>query len=122
MPSLHNPRVPYPKERRYRRFELQFPVSLSLPSHEAVRELKAITRNVSIGGMLVDTSDYIPLHSQLSFTMEVRRPGNRRSFRLLGEGEVVRVEPLGTDLGGFAVAVECSRPISEMESYLSAAS
>ena len=121
MPPIHNARGSYAKERRYRRFELQFPVSLSLPSQEAVRELKAITRNVSIGGMLLDTCDYIPLHTQLSFTMEVRRPGNLRSFRLLGEGEVVRVETLGTDLG-FAVAVACKRPIAEMEAHLSDAS
>jgi len=118
---IPHPRGPYPKERRYPRFKLQFPVSLSLASQEAVRELKAITRNVSIGGLLRSTSDYIPPHTQLSFTMEVRRSGSSRPLRLVGEGDVVRVEPLGPGLG-FAVAIECKHPIAEIEDHLPAAS
>jgi hypothetical protein len=107
----------YPKERKYRRFDLHFPVSLNLPS----QELKAITRNVSIGGLLLNTTDYIPPHTRLTFTMEVRGSVSSRPVHLLGEGEVVRVEPLATGLG-FAVAVQCQHPISQMEEHLPAAS
>ena len=121
MASIHNLSGPYPRERRYRRFELRFPVSLNLPAQQNVRELKATTQNVSIGGLLVNVADYIPPHTQLTFTMEVRSSATSRPVRLLGRGEVVRVEPLGSGLG-FAVAVECYRPISEMEDHLPAAS
>lgn len=120
MPPIHILRGAYARERRYPRFKLHFPVSLNLPSQHAVRELKAITKNVSIGGLLLNTANYIPPHMQLTFSMEVRSPASSRRFRLLGEGEVVCVEPLESGLG-FAIAVECQHPISEMEDHLPAA-
>lgn len=117
MEPIHNLLQPYPKERKYRRFDLRFPVSLRLPS----QELKAITRNVSIGGLLLNTTDYIPPHTQLTFTMEVRGPASSRPVHLFGKGEVVRAETLGTG-SGFAIAVECQHPITQMEHHLPAAS
>jgi hypothetical protein len=46
--------------------------------------------------------------------MDVRGPRLRRPVRLLGEGEVVRVERLEAG-AGFAIAIECRRPIAEIE-------
>ncbi len=87
----------------------------------SVRQVETISKNVSVGGMLLQVSDPIPLHSQVNFTMEVRVFGSRRRIRLTSEGEVVRVEQAGQD-GSFAIAIECKRPISEIETQLSAAS
>ncbi|MFY9911083.1 MAG: PilZ domain-containing protein [Candidatus Sulfotelmatobacter sp.] len=111
----------YPIERRYRRFDLQLPVRLSFPVGGALRKLETISKNVSVGGMLLKASDSIPVHAHVKLTMDVRAFGARRSVRLTSEGEVIRVEPEGTS-GGFTVAIECKRPIKEIERRFSAAS
>ncbi len=121
---LHNPHDsagPYPRERRYRRFDLHFPVHLSFPSAGSVGELHATSRNVSIGGLLLKTSDSLPPHTQVSLIIDVKAPRLRRPIRLLGEGEVVRVEQLEPG-AGFAIAIECKHPIAEIENHLPAAS
>ena len=104
----------YPKERKYRRFELQRPVWLSFPFAGFVHKLEGISKNVSMGGVLVKAPDHIPTRTQVSLTMDVRGPRLQRPVRLLGEGEVVRVERLEPG-AGFAIAIECSRPIAESE-------
>lgn len=110
---------PYSKERRYRRFDLHFPVSLTYPRDGMVREVESTSRNVSVGGLLVTANDQVPLHTAVSLTMNVVGPRFRRPVRLSGEGEVVRVESLGPG-AGFAIAVECKRPIKEIEDHLPA--
>jgi hypothetical protein len=52
--------------------------------------------------------------------MDVRAPGSRRPVRLMAKGEVVRVEALGQG-AGFAIAVKCQQPITEMKGHLRAA-
>jgi hypothetical protein len=111
----------YRIKRRYRRFDLQLPVHLSFPIGGTVRQVETISKNVSVGGMLLRAADAIPLHSQVNLTMDVRIFGSRRRVRLTSEGEVVRVEQAGQD-GGFAIAIECKRPIKEIETQLSVAS
>lgn len=111
--------TPYQKERRHRRFDLQFPVCLSFPSGGAVRELAAISENVSIGGLLLKAGDQVPPRTRVSLIMEVK--GSGRPVRLAAKGKVVRVEALGPG-AGFAIAVECRPPITQNASSLSAAS
>ena len=111
----------YPIERKYRRFELQLPVRLSFPSGRHLRKLRTISKNVSVGGLLLKVNDPVPLHAHVSLTIDVRTPGARRVVHLVSEGEVIRVEPGGPD-GGFEIAIECQRPIKEIEEKLSAAS
>lgn len=104
----------YPIERKYRRFDLQFPVSLNFPLGGVTRELGAVSKNVSLGGLLVETYDQVPLHTRVHLTMNVVGLSSGRPVQLRGEGEIVRVEPLGPS-AGFAIAVECKRPIIEMK-------
>jgi hypothetical protein len=110
----------YPKERRYRRFNLQFPVCLTFPSAGAVHELVGVSKNVSIGGLLLSAGDRVPPHTLVTLTMDVRGPWSRHPTRLVGNGEVVRVENLGSG-SGFAIAIECNQTITEMKDCLSAA-
>lgn len=109
----------YAKERKYRRFDLHFPVRLSYPASGLVRELETISKNVSVGGILVTANDQLPLRTPVSLSLNVVGPRFRRPVRLLGEGEVVRVESLGPG-AGFAIAVECRYPIKEIEDHLPA--
>jgi hypothetical protein len=105
------------KGRKYRRFNLHFPVTLSLLGREKARELSGVTQNVSLGGLLVNLGDEAPLHSLVSLRMSVAGPKSRRPVLLQGEGQVVRVDSLGTE-AGFAIAVECRRCIKEMRRHL----
>ena len=119
MRNRQNFAAPYPRLRRYRRFDLEFPVHLSFPSAGTARELHTISTNVSIGGFLLKASDPLPTQTQVSLTIEVKGPRLRRSIRLQGEGKVVRVERLEVG-SGFALAIECKRPITEIENHLPA--
>ncbi len=94
------------KQRRHRRFDLHFQVCLSFPSEGKLHKLMAISKNVSIGGLLLKVSDQVPLRTPVSWTMDARGSWSRRPVRLRGEGEVVRVEHLGSG-AGFAIAIEC---------------
>jgi PilZ domain len=105
------------KDRKYRRFDLHFPVTLSLLGGETARELSGVTQNVSVGGLLINLGDEAPLHSRVSVKMSVAGPKSRRPVLLHGEGRVVRVDSLGPQ-AGFAIAVECSRCIREMRHHL----
>jgi hypothetical protein len=107
------------KERRHRRFDLEFPVSLTFPTGGAVRELAGVSRNISIGGVLLRVVDAVPVRTRVSLTMAVEDPRLRHPIRLLGKGKVVRVERLESG-AGFAVAIECKRPITEVETHLPA--
>jgi hypothetical protein len=120
MSHTNGSRAGYAQERRYRRFNLQFPVRLSFPIGGTVREVAATSRDISIGGVLLQAGDPVPLRTRVSLAVDVASPWSGRSVRLLGEGEVVRMEPLGTR-AGYVIAVACSQPIIEMEDYLSAA-
>ena len=110
---------PYLKERKYRRFELHFPVILSYPAVGVLRELETVSKNVSVGGLLVTANDQLPLRTPVGLTMNVFGPRFRHPVKLVGEGRVVRVESLGSG-AGFAIAVECKRPIKEIEDHLPA--
>jgi hypothetical protein len=109
--SAHSP------ERKYRRFALQFPVSVKIESGADVREVPAMSKNVSIGGLLLEVPAAIPQECAISFTLTVNKQRAVRPIQLAGEGRVVRVESL--EDGKFTIAVECSLPISEL-AYLAA--
>lgn len=108
---------PYSRERRHRRFDLQFPVHLSFSARGTSHELDSISINVSIGGLLLRANDSLPPHIQVSLIIEVQGARMRRPVRLLSEGEVVRVERLESG-AGFAIAIDCKRPMTEIENVL----
>ncbi len=110
------PLTRYPRERKYRRFDLQFPVALSFPAGEVAQKLEGVSENVSLGGLLVNAGDHLPLYTRVNLIMKVVSPRSRRPVLLRGEGRVVRVEYLGAG-GRFAIAVQCEQPITEMEPH-----
>jgi hypothetical protein len=82
MRNRQNFTAPYPRQRRYRRFDLEFPVHLSFPSAGTACELHTVSRNVSIGGLLLKANNPLPTQTQVSLTIEVKGPRLRRSVRL----------------------------------------
>ena len=107
----------HPHERKYRRFDLRYPVHVKFEIGSTVSELDAVSRNVSLGGMLLESPSAIPQRSPVSFVMTLQAERMLHPIELKGEGEVVRVES-GRGGCGFAVAVECRQPITQIERYL----
>jgi hypothetical protein len=102
-------------ERKNRRFSASYPVELRVYS-DGTADLQAVTQNVSVGGLLLVTASPVPKHCPVDFVMTLHGGKLIRPIRVVGQGEVVRVEPLGTG-AGFAVAIKCKR---EIERNLSA--
>lgn len=111
---------PRPNERKYRRYTLKYPVHLKFGSGSLVSELDAVSVNVSVGGMLLETAAMIPQRTPLTFLMTLDGGQILRPIQLVGEGQVVRVENIGAP-SRFAIAVQCKKPIAEIETYLATA-
>jgi hypothetical protein len=108
-----------PEERKHRRFDLKYPVHVKFHSGNLVSELDAVSRNVSLQGLLLETTSRIPPRSPVSFILTVQGGITVRPIALEGKGKVVRVEP-GASGSGFAIAVACKHPIAQIEHYLPA--
>ena len=108
-----------PQERRYRRFNIRYPVSLRVGLGDSVSEFRAVSNNISIGGVLLESDLSIPQHCDVTFTIQVQGHDIIGPTQIVGEGEVVRVEPHRSG-AGFAIAVRCKHPISELPSCLPA--
>ena len=107
------------QKRKHRRFSLQYPVCLRLDSDHSIVELEAVSRNISIGGLLLETSSMIPQHTPLSFIVTVRGAQIVHPIQFAGQGKVVRVDEKTTQ-SCFAIAVECARPIAQINTQLPA--
>ena len=105
------------ERRKYRRFTLRYAVHGTFSSGNEVFDFDATSRNVSLGGLLIETASAIPLHSLLSFTMTVQGDMVVHPVCLAGEGAVVRLEPSEAGVG-YAIAVACKQPIAQLESTL----
>lgn len=112
-------RTDRPQKRKHRRFDLRYPVHVKFALKNSVSELQAISDNISIGGVLLQTEAKIPQHCDVSFTMTVKGHRVIGPTKIVGEGQVVRVEPHHSGMG-FAVAVQCKRPISKLKDYFQA--
>ena len=110
-------RPPDLERRKYRRFSLRYPVLVEFPAGSAIREVQTKSRNVSIGGLLLESAFALPKSQPLSFTLTVHGGSIVSPIKFFGEGKVVRVEPHGSG-AGFTVALECTHPIGQMEDYL----
>lgn len=109
----------HPHERRYRRFSVRYPVNVKVSLGNSVSEFRAVSNNISIGGVLLEADSSIPQHCDVKFIIQVRGHHVIGSTQIVGEGEVVRVEPHCSG-AGFAIAVKCNHPISELRSYFPA--
>lgn len=110
-------RSPFPKQRKYRRYDLQYPVLVQFANGKSVSELNAVSKNVSLGGMLLNAEVPIPLNCPVLLIMTIKGSAMVRPLQVRTEGRVVRVI---THDPGFDIAVECNRPISRIENLLSA--
>ncbi len=107
------------KGRRYRRFNLEFPVYMKVQSPSLVTKIEAVSKNVSVGGLLVKSTGMIPQNTTVSFILSVHGEQAVRPIHLAGEGEIVRVESEEGD-ATFVMAVRCKAPVMQLEEFLPA--
>jgi len=97
-------------ERKHRRFLASYPVKVKFYLEDKVFEFETITTNVSVGGLLLRTVSPVPQHCFVDFVMTVHGGSLVRPIRVVGEGEIVRVQP-HRRTPGFDVAIKCKRAI-----------
>jgi hypothetical protein len=92
---------------------------MKVRSESPATEIEAVSKNVSVGGLLVRSAFMIPQHTAVSFVLSVHGEKAVRPIHLMGEGEIVRVESeeAGT---AFVMAVKCKAPVTQLEEYLPA--
>jgi len=110
-----------PPERKFQRFNLSYPVRVKFLSGDSMVEIDTVSRNMSIGGLLLESTCLIPYRSPVEFTITLTGLPISRLMKLGGAGEVVRLEP-GAAKDRFGIAIACAQPIYRIEDYLSAAS
>jgi len=81
----------------------------------SVSSFDTVSRNVSLGGMLLDSKTPVPKDSSVFLTMTLGGQPMNRTLQITAEGRVVR---LAEDESGFAIAVEFTRPLSRIEHLL----
>jgi hypothetical protein len=103
--------------RTYRRFRLEFPVRLKYRNGPSTTEIDTVSKDLSLGGLLVRSALPVPEHTLVSFVLSVHGSQSLRPVYLIGDGEVVRVETTAVDVP-FALAIRCNAPVTELEEYL----
>ena len=101
-------------ERKFRRFELEYLAYVIFPWQGLMIEATAVTKNISLCGLLLESACSIPCCTPLEFTITVQGKLIVQPVILTGSGVVVRVKADETS-GKFTIAVECSLPISQTE-------
>jgi hypothetical protein len=103
--------------RRYRRFDIAFPVRIRFGSGPAAAEIEGVSRNVSVGGLLVRSALSLPLHTPVTFVLTVHSKQAVRPVHLISEGKVVRSHSEESETG-YTVAVKCHAPFTQLEQFL----
>ena len=113
-----------PQERKFQRFNLSYPVRVKFRSGDSTAEIDVVSRNISIGGLLLESGRPISLGSPIEFMITLTGPPMSRSITLEGAGRVVRLEKetKNKKKRKFGIAVACAQPVAQIEDYLSAAS
>ena len=110
----------YRERRKHRRFSLRCPVHGTFASEDATSQFDGVTRNVSVGGVLLETTPEISLSSLVNFMLTIRDDSVVHPMCLVGEGQVVRVEvaqdALILSIPG--VTIEVARECSSIRSSL----
>jgi hypothetical protein len=96
--------------RKYRRFVFRYQIKVTFCDTGREVRLDAVTKNVSAGGVLFESSVPIPKHSAVSFTIVAEGKAVIHPIEFSSEGKVVRVESCSTR-AQYRIALECARPV-----------
>jgi hypothetical protein len=92
------------------RFPLRYKAHVQYTFDGAACHLECVTKNVSLGGVLLESPALIPLNCSLEFVIRAAEVRMLRQIEFNGSGKVVRVEP-DPPGSGFWIAVKCAHQI-----------
>ena len=72
------------ERRRHYRYSLRCPVALTFSVRNSVSELQAMSKNVSLGGLLLEAASTIPSNCPVEFTMIVQGNALTRTISTRG--------------------------------------
>ncbi len=96
--------------RKHRRFAFQYRIKVRFPGTGRDVQGDGVTKNISAGGVLFESSTPIPKRSPVSFTIVAQGEAVTQPIEVTGEGRVVRVE-LDSASAQYAIALKCVRPL-----------
>jgi hypothetical protein len=99
-----------PHKRKNRRFTLRYRIRVKFQSAGKHSQLDGVTKNVSVGGLLLESSSPIPEDCPVTFAIMAQGQNAIRPIKFAGKGKVVRVKPEPAR-EGYAIALKCVRPI-----------
>jgi PilZ domain len=105
--------MPASRERKFRRFDLKSPIVVHFPSKGVRAKVEAVTKNISLGGVLLESNELIPEHSPVVFTITIQEGRIRRPIKFVSAGKVVRVERTAKR-NQFAIGIACNQPITQL--------
>jgi hypothetical protein len=105
------------KARSHRRYDLEFPVLMKIQNGAWATESEGVTKNLSVGGLLVRSVVLLPQHASVRFTLIMHGKNAVRPVHILGAGEVVRVTTSDAD-GAVLIAVRCNTPLVQLEEHI----
>lgn len=99
-----------PNKRKHQRFPLRYRAHLKFLSAGADSEFDAITRNLSIDGVLLESPSAIPEHCAVKFTIVAEGEQMIWPLEFAGKGEVTRIQP-DPARPGYVIALKCVNPM-----------
>jgi PilZ domain len=99
-------------ERKHPRFPLRCPVQLRFEQAGKSQEMESLSRNVSLGGVLLDAPTPLPADCAVEFVMSLPTAKRKKVIHLKGTGRVIRIEQDAS--GTFGIAVQCTRPMHQV--------
>lgn len=100
--------------RKHRRFALEFPVRFQLRTGSTSTEVEGVSKNVSLGGLLVRSAVAVPADTPVTVVLTLHAGKSVRPVHLTSDGRVVRLEATVQD-GVFMIAVQCNGPMTHPE-------
>lgn len=101
------------ERREHGRYGLCYAATVRFQEKGSVREIRAVSQNISASGILLRVAAAIARHSRVSLVIGIQEDHMLRRVQLAAEGQVVRVEP---DENGTVslVAIKCDQLMSEV--------
>jgi PilZ domain len=96
--------------RSHARFALRCRAQVEFTFVGTSSRLDCVTRNVSIGGLLIESPALVPEHMSVNFSITADGRQMVPALEFTGAGEVVRVQPDPSG-EGCVVAIKAARPI-----------
>ena len=101
------------ERRKHGRYGLCYAATVKFQEKGSIREMRAVSQNMSASGVLLRVAAPIACNSSVSLVIGIQENHMLRRVQLAAESEVVRVEPIESGTA-FLVVIKCDQLMSEV--------